>query len=258
MTRTALVTGASSGIGAATARLLADGGFTVGLVARRRDRLAQVLEDCRRSAPESQLWVADLGDLDAAEELAGRTWDDMGGLDVLVNNAGVPMRRSVKDLRPEEVERVMRINFLSPVRMTLAVLPRMLDRGRGVVVNVSSLAGRIGVTTEAAYSASKFALAGWSEAMAADLAGTGVSVRLVLPGTIDTEIWDQPGNDPPLYRGELTPAEDVAQCIADSIDGERFEHFLPDMKAVVEMKTADIDGFLAAMVETARQWKEQA
>ena len=257
MTRTALVTGASSGIGAATARLLAGRGFTVGLVARRRDRLVQVLEDCRRSAPESRLWVADLGDLDAAQELAGRAWDDMGGLDVLVNNAGVPMRRSVKDLRPEEVERVMRVNFLSPMRMTLAVLPRMLERGRGVVVNVSSLAGRIGVTTEAAYSASKFALAGWSEAMAADLAGTGVSVRLVLPGTIDTEIWDQPGNDPPLYRGELTPAEDVAQCIADAIDGERFEHFLPDMKAVVEMKTADIDGFMAAMVETARQWKEQ-
>ncbi|HAM03053.1 MAG TPA: short-chain dehydrogenase, partial [Acidimicrobiaceae bacterium] len=240
------------------ARLLAEHGFTVGLVARRRDRLEHVLADCRRSAPQSRLWVADLSDLGVAEELAGTAWDEMGRLDVLINNAGVPMRRSVKDLRAEEVERVMRINFLSPVRMTLAVLPRMLERRRGVVVNVASLAGRIGVTTEAAYSASKFALSGWSEAMAADLFGTGVSVRLVLPGTIDTELWDQPGNDPPLYRGELTPAEDVAQCIADAIDGERFEHFLPDMKRVVEMKTTDIDGFLAAMVETARQWKEHA
>lgn len=252
------MTGASSGIGAATARLLATQGYTVGLVARRRDRLEQVLEDVRAHAPDSRLWVADLSDLDTAADVARQAWNDMGGLDVLVNNAGIPMRRSVKDLRPEEVERVVRINFLSPVRMTLAVLPHMLERGGGVVVNVGSLAGRIGVTTEAAYSASKFALSGWSEGIAADLAGTGVTVRLILPGTIDTELWDQPGNDPPLYRGELTPAEDVAQCIADAIAGERFEHYLPDMKAVVEMKTADIDRFMVAMVETTRQWKEHA
>ena len=245
--RTALVTGASSGIGAATARVLAERGYTVGIVARRADRLAGVLDACRRQSPASQMWVQDLSDPSAAGELAIRAWDALGGLDVLVNNAGIPMRRKVHQLELAEVEDVLRVNFLSPVAMTLAVLGRMLERGVGCIVNVSSLGGRLGVSTEAAYSASKFALAGWSEAMAVDLADTGVRVKLVLPGAIDTEIWDQPGNDPPLFTGPLVPAEEVATGIADAIDSDEFEHYLPDMKAVVEMKTSDIDGFMAGM-----------
>jgi short-subunit dehydrogenase len=146
-----------------------------------------------------------------------------------------------------EVERTMRINYLSPVSISLAVLPRMLARRSGTIVNVSSLGGRLGITTEAAYSGSKFALAGWSESMAIDLDGSGVSVKLVLPGAIDTEIWDQPDNDAPLYDGPKVPPEDIAGGIVDAIDSDRFEHYLPDMKAVIEMKTADIDGFMAGM-----------
>lgn len=147
----------------------------------------------------------------------------------------------------------MTVNYFSPVAISLALLPRMLERRRGTFVNVSSMGGRLGITTEAAYSGSKFALAGWSEAMAADLAGTGVQVRLVLPGAIDTEIWDQPGNDDPVYKGPMVPAEEVAAGIVDALDSERFEHYLPDMKAVVEMKTADIDAFFAGMRAMAEQ-----
>jgi short-subunit dehydrogenase len=168
------------------------------------------------------------------------------------------MRRPVTRLGPEDVERVMRVNFLSPTYMTLAVLPRMIERGTGVIVNVSSIASRFGVTTEAAYCASKFALSGWSEAIAADLDGTGVRVRIVMPGTIDTELWDQPGNDPPLYQGTLVPAEEVADGIVAAIDSDHIEHYLPDMKAVVEMKTADVDGFMTAMLTFARQQREAA
>jgi short-subunit dehydrogenase len=72
-------------------------------------------------------------------------------------------------------------------------------------------------------------------------------VKLVLPGAIDTEIWDQPDNDAPLYDGPKVPPEDIAGGIVDAIDSDRFEHYLPDMKAVIEMKTADIDGFMAGM-----------
>jgi short-subunit dehydrogenase len=142
----------------------------------------------------------------------------------------------------------MAVNFEAPVRMSLALLPRMLERDRGMVVNVSSFGGRAGILGEAAYCASKFALAGWSEAMQLDLWDTGVDVRLVLPGAIDTEIWDQPGNDPPLYDGPLEPAATVAAGIAAAIEGDRFEHYLPDMKPIVEMKTADIDAFLAGVI----------
>ncbi|MHB1712390.1 MAG: SDR family NAD(P)-dependent oxidoreductase, partial [Acidimicrobiales bacterium] len=212
--RIALVTGASSGIGAATARELAARGMTVGIVARRAERLAVVLEACRVHAPGSRSWTADLSDPGLAGALAVEVWDAFGHLDILINNAGIPMRRPVTRLTFDEVERVMRTNYLSPVAMTLAVLPKMIRRGQGTIVNVSSLGGRLGVTTEAAYSASKFALCGFSEVMAADLDGSGVKVRLVLPGAIDTEIWEQAGNDPPFYSGPLTPAREVAAGIA--------------------------------------------
>jgi short-subunit dehydrogenase len=243
---TVLVTGASSGIGAVLAERLAARGAVVGLVARREDRLAEVLERCRRSSPDSRMWVADLGDLDRAEAVALEADDALGGLDVVVHNAAIPKRRRVTELTAGEVEAVMRVNFLSPVRMTLALLPRLLERGAGVVVNVSSLGGRLGIPTEAAYSASKFALCGWSESLAQDLAGTGVDVRLILPGAIATEIWDQPDNDPPLYDGPLEPPEPVADGIIAAIEGDRFEHYLPDLRAVVEFKTGDPDAFFAS------------
>lgn len=254
---TALVTGASSGIGAATARLLASSGTTVALVARRADRLEEVAAECRTTAPDCRWWAADLADPEAAAELALAVWDQLGPIDVLVNNAGIPLRRSADRLTMVEVERAMSVNFLSPVAITLALLPRFLARGSGTVVNVSSLGGRIGIRHEAAYCASKFALAGWSEALATDLVGTGVSVRLVLPGPVDTEIWDQPDNDPADYSGPLVPAEEVAAGIVACIDSHRIEHYLPDMGAVVEMKTKDLDGFVAAMASLGDSGREE-
>jgi short-subunit dehydrogenase len=247
--RTVLVTGASSGIGAALAERLAARGAVVGLVARREERLAEVLDRCRRSSPRSRMWVADLGDLDRAEAVALEADEELGGLDVVVHNAAIPKRRRVTALTAGEVEGVMRVNFLSPVRMTLALLPRMVERDAGVIVNVSSLGGRLGIATEAAYSASKFALCGWSESLAQDLWGTGVEVRLIIPGAIATEIWDQPDNDPPLYDGPLEPPQTVADGIIAAIEGDRFEHYLPDLKAVVEFKTGDPDAFFASAVE---------
>jgi len=252
-----LVTGASSGIGAALAPMLAERGATVAIVARRADRLAVVLERCQQHAPASRSYTADLGDTDAAEALALQAWDDMGGLDVLVNNAAIPKRRLVQALTLDEVRETMRVNFESPVRMTLAVLPRMLERDRGVVVNVGSFGGRVGIPGEAAYCSSKFALSGWSESMAVDLWHTGVEVRLILPGAIATEIWDQPGNDDPLYQGDLEPAEDVAAGIVAAIEGDAFEHYLPDMKALAEYKTSAIDDFMAGTVAFADETRAQ-
>jgi len=175
---TALITGASSGIGAALARAVVARGATVGIVARRRDKLEAVLADCCALNPDCRHWVVDLDDVEAAEALALEAWDALGGLDVLVNNAAIPKRRPAARLTVDDVETTMRVNFMAPARMTLAVLPRMLARGSGVVVNVSSMGGRLGIAHEAAYCASKFALCGWSEALAIDLDGSGVDVRL--------------------------------------------------------------------------------
>ena len=222
-------------------------GDTVALVARRADRLEAVRYDCLPTSPDTEVWAADLSEPEAAAHLALQVWDHYGGVDVLVNNAAVPMRRHVTRLTMAEVERTMRINYFSPVAMSLALLPRMLERSAGTIVNVSSLGGRLGITAEAAYSGSKFALAGWSESMVVDLDGTGVSVKLIIPGAIDTEIWDQPDNDAPLYDGPKEPPEAIAAGIVDAIDSDTFEHYLPDMKAIIEAKTSDIDSFIVGM-----------
>ena len=246
-----VVTGASSGIGAALAPMLAERGATVGLVARREDRLTEVLERCQQHAPASRMWAADLADTDRAEAVAVQAWDELGGIDVLVNNAAIPKRRQVTELTVEELRETMAVNFESPVRMTLAVLPRMLERDRGVIVNVASIGGRAGVPGEAAYSSSKFALCGFSESMALDLWHTGVDIRLILPGAIATEIWDQPGNDDPFYDGPFEPPETVAAGIIDAIEGSTFEHYVPDMRGVIEWKTAAPDDYMAGAIAFA-------
>lgn len=252
------MTGASSGIGAALARLLASSGATVGLVARRRDRLSEVLADCQEHAPQSRMWVADLADVDLAQRVALEAWDELGDLDCLVNNAGIPMRRHTSQLDTPTIEWVMRVNFLAPAAMMLAVLPRMMARGQGMIVNVASLAGRLGNANEAAYSASKFALAGWSEATAVDLWETGVKIRLVNPGPIDTEIWDLPDNDDPIYDGPKVSADEMAAGIVAAMESDSFEHYVPDMKAVIEMKTSDPDTFMQGMADMVRTAKSSS
>jgi short-subunit dehydrogenase len=248
--RRVLVTGASSGIGAALARALAARGDAVGLVARRADRLEAVLSECAATSPNSRMWVADLEDLELAERVALEAWDALGGLDVLVNNAAIPQVCHVTKLSNAEIERQMRVNFLSPVRMTMAVLPRMLERGSGTIVNVGSVGGRLGISREAAYTASKFALTGWSEALALDLWGTGVKVKVVTPGAIDTDIWFHPDVEPTVYDGPKSPPEAVAAEMLPFLDDDRFELFTPadqHMDEVVRGKSNDVDGFLAGV-----------
>lgn len=242
-----LITGASSGIGEALALAAAARGDRVALLARRADRLDAAVQRCRATSPDSERWVCDLSDPDAAAAAALDVWDHFGHLDVVVNNAAIPKRRFVDVLTPAEVDETMRVNFTSPVRITLALLPRLLRRHTGTFVNVASMGGRIGILQEAAYCASKFALTGWSESMAADLWHTGIRVRLIHPGPVDTEIWDQPGNDPAHYDGALEAPSVVAAGILAAIDSDRFEHYLPDLAAVVEWKTANIDEYLASV-----------
>ena len=117
--------------------------------------------------------MVDLSDTETIAELGRQAWATLGGIDVLINNAAVPNGGpSPNWIR--DAEAVMRVNFFAPMHLTLAVLPRMLDRGAGMIVNVSSVGGRLGIVHESAYCASKFALCGWSEAMAVDLHGTGM------------------------------------------------------------------------------------
>jgi short-subunit dehydrogenase len=254
-----LVTGASSGIGAALAPQLAAAGATVGIVARRADRLEEVLSQCRQHAPESRMWVADLGDLDRAEAVAVEAWEAFGHLDGLVNNAAIPKRTPVTKLTAADVSHVMDVDFQSPVRMSLAVLPKMIEHGSGMIMFVSSMGGRIPIANEAAYNAAKFAMCGWSEAMFLDLWQTGVAVKLVLPGPIDTEIWDQPDNEAAVFDIEKVPAAECAAGIVAAIEDDGFEYYVPaqfpggiDAKAIAVGKHQSCDDYLRGMAAFAQ------
>jgi NAD(P)-dependent dehydrogenase (short-subunit alcohol dehydrogenase family) len=243
--RRVLITGASSGIGAALARELASAGAVVGICARREERLAEVLADCRRVSPDSRMWVTDLSRFDDVEPFARRAAEELGGVDVLVNNAGIPKRRHVRDLTPEVVDEVMAINFLSPMRLTLALLPAMLERDHGRIVNVSSIAARLSPPRETAYAASKAALTAWTESMAVDLHGTGVRVHLVFPGVIETELYHQPDNESTLTDLEALPATDMAVAMRRQLEDGALELYFPEWFAdIATGKAADVATFL--------------
>ncbi|MBV9871757.1 MAG: SDR family NAD(P)-dependent oxidoreductase [Frankiaceae bacterium] len=250
-----LVTGASTGIGAATARAFGKAGARVGLVARRQELLDQVAEETRAAgAPDVEVWAADLTDLDRAEAVALEAWKRFDGIDALINNAGAPKRKHINRLTFEEVVDTMHLNYFSPVKMTLALLPLMRERGTGAIVNVASLAGRVAPPREAAYAGSKFALNGFSEVMAVDLYDEPIRVHAIQPGPIETPIWgDVPGNEAPAYDGEFYPPEDCADAILDVLTGEGFERYIPpDLRDIAALKGQDIDGFIAGSAAFAR------
>jgi NAD(P)-dependent dehydrogenase (short-subunit alcohol dehydrogenase family) len=241
-----LVTGASSGIGAALAEGLAARGAVVGICARRADRLDDVLGRVRDHSPESRSWIVDLNDLDGIDAFAASVERELGGVDVLVNNAGIPKRRDVTRLTAEETEAVMRINYLSPVRLTLALLPGIIER-QGRIVNVSSVAARLGPPIEAAYAASKAALTAFSECMAVDLRDTGVGVHVVNPGVLDTELFDLPDNEQGFHQAvDALPPDAIVEPILRALDDDTFEFYVPEWFAdVVAGKFQNTDAFIA-------------
>jgi len=243
--QTVFVTGASSGIGADLAVGLAKAGATVGICARRGDRLEAVLEQCRTHAPDSKSFVADLGDIAALPALVDEVDEALGGVDVLVNNAGMPKRRKVEALSDEDVEEVMRVNYFSPVRLTVSFLPKMLARGGGRIVNVSSIAAHLSSPGESAYAASKAALTAWSESLAMETSGRGITVQVVYPGIIDTEIFHLADNDPVPEGLDALPVSTTTDAVLAQLESGAFESWVPEQfRAIVRSKDADLPAYL--------------
>ena len=252
--RRALVTGASSGIGAALAPALAERGATVCVSARRADRLGEVLERCRGHSPDSSSVVADLSDPADVDRLADEAVALLGGVDLLVNNAGMPLRRAVTETAPDVLEHVMNTNFFSAARLTLRLLPRLLEAPRAHVIAISSIAAKLSAPGEAAYDASKAALSAFFEAMAVELYDSDVSVHLVYPGIIDTELFEIPGNDPLPETGvDALPPSAVVDAVLGQLDGGGLEAWVPEFFAEIHAgKVDNIDGFVSGAAEFRR------
>jgi short-subunit dehydrogenase len=173
---------------------------------------------------------------------------------VLVNNAGIPKRRDVTRLSVDDVEATMRINYFSPVRLIRALLPGLIDRS-GRIVNISSVAARLGPPIESAYAATKAAITAFSESMAVDLRDTGVKVHVVNPGVLDTELFHLPDNEQGFHtQVEMLPVDAIVEPVLAQLDAGTFEAYVPDwFKDVVAGKFADTDAFLAGTTDFARQ-----
>jgi len=220
-----LITGASSGIGRALALTLAERGASVIGLARRRTLLDQVAGELSRRSPGSATQICDVGDTDSYREALAGIEDERGGIDVLVNNAGIDLMLQASEGELDTVRRVFDVNFFGTVAGTLAVLPGMVQRQSGIVVNVSSDSARAPEPGQGAYAASKAAISAFSESVAHEVGPSGVHVHLLYPGWVPTAMGLSGNED----GGSLPPrlvrrtADGVAALVADRMGGPRID-----------------------------------
>jgi short-subunit dehydrogenase len=227
--RTVLITGASSGIGAATAVAVARRGGRPILVARRQEQLDSLVADIGEAA---RAYAVDCGDREAVAAAARRIEHELGVPDAIVNNAGAGRLLFFDETPPDEFEQMMAVPYFAAVYVTRAFLPAMIGRGSGHVVVVNSPVSFVTWRGAAGYGAARWALRGLTDALRADLSGTGIGVSHVVPAQVATGYFEHnPGAErgiPAISRfvGTLTP-EHVADVIVDAIERERRQVFTP-------------------------------
>jgi len=222
--RRALVTGATGGIGRATALALASKGVRLALLGRNAEKLDEVCRDIHRRGGFALPVVFDLARGEGHEQAVTEAVARLGGIDLLVNNAGALDFTPFEQQEPAAIERILRTNTVAPLLLARAALPAMLVQGAGRIVNVGSTFGSIGFAYFAAYSASKFALRGFSEALRREIAGTGVGVTYVAPRYTRTALND--GNVSQMAvaaKMRMDEPEAVAAQILRAIEKERNE-----------------------------------
>jgi len=229
----ALVTGASSGIGAATARSLAAEGAAVALLARRRDRLEELADAIRAEGGNAVVVAADVTDPDQCEAAVEHVISELGRLDTLVNNAGVMHIGPVAEAPPQEWDQMIQLNLRALLSVTRAALPHLLraaaDSPRRVadVVNISSTAGRVARPGTAVYNLTKFGVNGFTEALRQEVMRQRVRVSVVEPGTVDTELSShlrdgvRQAVDAQVRDLELLRPQDIADAVAYIVTRDR-------------------------------------
>ena len=240
----AIVTGASSGIGAATAAELARRGSKVVLAARRVDALDRQARSIQASGREALVVAADLADGIQAGLLADRAEAAFGRIDILVNCAGANWHSRLDSSVPDSIAHLVAVNLLGAMLLTRAVLPGMLERSHGTIISVGSLSGRVAM--EPVYSATKYGLRGFSLALRRQLAGSGVTASLVSPGKVRTAMTSH-------LSERMSGPELVAAAIADLVRRPRRELVVPRRHYAIALLEQDVP-WLADRLHYWRHW----
>ena len=214
--KTVIITGGSEGVGAATARMFAEAGANLMLVARNKKNLDTIAEELR-SKTRVEVFAMDVSDAAACDDLFKKTAFEFGRIDVLVNNAGYHSRGNVKDVDADDLGKMIDVNLKAPIILIRLALPYLEESGGGAIINVGSLAGRAPIPGSAAYAASKAGLRSFTRALGMELADSNIKFAVVSPGPIDTGfiMADIDATSDLTFSQPISTAEEVAQAILD-------------------------------------------
>src|SRR5262245_34345111 len=232
--RVILITGASNGIGKQLALDFAAHGATVVGCGRSIVRLKETLIEVRRLSSSSAMIGCDVSDAEQVHGMIAKVLADHGRIDILINNAGIGMRKPFADTPLATVDEILRINYLGAVYCTHEVLPSMLSRRQGHIINISSAAGIIGTLNMSAYCASKFAMNGWAESLYHELRPLGIHVAIVCPGPVTTEFNRNFRDTEPKSPASLfVSTQDVSKEVIRTIEKNKFEVIMPRWLALM-------------------------
>ncbi len=234
-----LITGASSGIGRASAILFARKGANIILVARKKEKLDEIDKELKKYNVSTLVCECDVSNKSQVKEISKTVLEKFNSIDILVNNAGFAIYGSVSDLTTEEIESQMSTNYFGMIYCIKNFLPSMIEKKSGHIVNVASVAGSFGLPGIASYCASKFAMLGFSEGLKHELKGTGVGITVVSPIMVRTNFFDhQSFEKMPKYSPTSLSAETVAKAILKAANSPRLEIIVPSVvRIAVWMKS---------------------
>jgi short-subunit dehydrogenase len=232
--KTVIVTGGSEGVGAAAARLFAEAGANLMLVARNRKNLEAIAAELRDKARVS-IFPMDVSDADSCVDMVKKALFEFGRIDVLVNNAGFHARGDVESVTADELARTIDVNLRAPIVLMRLVLPHIRETGAGAIINVASLAGRTPVPGSAAYSASKFGLRAFTFSLAEEIRDSGIKLAVVSPGPIATQfiLADIDKTSDLTFSQPMSSAEEVAQVILDLCGNNQREQAMPAISGLL-------------------------